>query len=97
MAIAVHPGYTATNLQKNKFFFWSFSNEVFAMKLEHGVLSQTLAATSDNIKPSLNDFYGPKYLAFGFPSVQITNKANKKAQEELWAASNRLTNANFNI
>ena len=97
IAIAVHPGYTATNLQSEKFPFWSFSNDALAMKLEHGVLSQTLAATSETIKASYNDFYGPKYLAFGFPTVQLTNKANKLAQEELWNASNRLTNANFNI
>ena len=91
IAIAVHPGYTATNLQADRFPLWEFNNLAFAMKVEHGVLSQTLAATSPSIKASYNDFYGPKYLAFGYPSVQITNKADKNAQLELWNMSVKLT------
>ena len=67
------------------------------MKVEDGVLSQTLAATSSSILPSMNDFFGPKYLAFGFPTVQNTNKASALAQKVLWDESNRLTKANFVI
>jgi NAD(P)-dependent dehydrogenase (short-subunit alcohol dehydrogenase family) len=40
-AVAVHPGYTATNLQASRFPFWEQINAVFAMKGEEGSLSQT--------------------------------------------------------
>ena len=33
-AIVTHPGYTATNLQVNRYPFWSIANALFAMKVE---------------------------------------------------------------
>lgn len=91
ISIAVHPGYTSTNLQSNKFPLWELFNQMVAMKVEHGVLSQTLAATSPSMVASMDDFYGPKYFSFGFPTVQKTNKADKNAQVELWTQSEKLT------
>ena len=93
----MHTGYTSTNLQSEKFPLWKLNNDFFAMKVEHGVLSQTLAATDPTMKPSMNDFFGPRYLAFGFPVVQKTNKADPIAQKTLWEESNRLTKAGFLI
>ncbi len=40
ISIAVHPGYTATNLQKDRFPMWEAMNGFFAMSLEDGALSQ---------------------------------------------------------
>jgi NAD(P)-dependent dehydrogenase (short-subunit alcohol dehydrogenase family) len=40
VAIAVHPGFTATNLQNSKFPFWEEANNYVAMKLKHGALAQ---------------------------------------------------------
>jgi NAD(P)-dependent dehydrogenase (short-subunit alcohol dehydrogenase family) len=41
IAVAVHPGYTSTNLQASRFPFWEQINAIFAMKGEEGSLSQT--------------------------------------------------------
>jgi NAD(P)-dependent dehydrogenase (short-subunit alcohol dehydrogenase family) len=38
--IAVHPGYTATNLQASRFPMWEYANSIFAMKGEDGALAQ---------------------------------------------------------
>jgi hypothetical protein len=40
ISIAVHPGFTATNLQTEKFLFWDKINNIFAMNGHHGALSQ---------------------------------------------------------
>jgi NAD(P)-dependent dehydrogenase (short-subunit alcohol dehydrogenase family) len=40
ISIAVHPGFTATNLQTEKFPFWDKINNIFAMDGRHGALSQ---------------------------------------------------------
>jgi retinol dehydrogenase-12 len=40
IAVGVHPGFTATNLQNSKFPFWEECNNYVAMKLPHGALTQ---------------------------------------------------------
>lgn len=40
VSIALHPGYTATNLQNSRFPFWEQINSLVAMKGHHGALSQ---------------------------------------------------------
>lgn len=40
ISIAVHPGYTATNLQKGRIPMWEAMNGFFAMNLEDGALAQ---------------------------------------------------------
>lgn len=42
MCIAVHPGYSATNLQTGRFPLWEYCNYLIAMKAEHGALPQIL-------------------------------------------------------
>jgi protochlorophyllide reductase len=90
-SIAVHPGYTATNLQTNAFPFGSWSNALFAMDANEGAQSQILAAVDSSIKASDNDFLGPRYLAFGPPAVTYTGMKNVEAQRVLWEESLRLT------
>jgi NAD(P)-dependent dehydrogenase (short-subunit alcohol dehydrogenase family) len=40
ISIAVHPGLTCTNMQRDKFVFWEQTNNHVAMKLSHGALPQ---------------------------------------------------------
>ncbi|RYH31157.1 SDR family NAD(P)-dependent oxidoreductase [archaeon] len=40
VSIAVHPGYTSTNLQTEKFPFWEAANKYFAMSAQDGALAQ---------------------------------------------------------
>lgn len=40
VSVAVHPGYTSTNLQKDRFPFWELSNSLFAMNVDDGAISQ---------------------------------------------------------
>jgi NAD(P)-dependent dehydrogenase (short-subunit alcohol dehydrogenase family) len=42
ISIAVHPGYTATNLQNGKYPFWDVANSWIGMKGEDGALSQIM-------------------------------------------------------
>ncbi len=44
MSVAVHPGYTATNLQNDKMPLWEHMNNLFAMHGEMGCLSQVEGA-----------------------------------------------------
>lgn len=41
VSIAVHPGYSATNLQNSRFPFWEQVNSIIGMKASHDALSQT--------------------------------------------------------
>jgi NAD(P)-dependent dehydrogenase (short-subunit alcohol dehydrogenase family) len=91
IAIATHPGYTATNLQTSKFPFWSYLNYLFAMNLSEGALSQIIAAVDPNVRSSKNDFIGPKYLSFGYPTLTKTTKVDEKVWKHLWEESYRLT------
>ncbi len=96
-AIATHPGYTATNLQVNRYPFWSIANALFAMNVKDGALSQIIAATDAQIEPSMYNFLGPKYLSFGFPVVEYVGKVGDEVLEKLWTESVRLTGAKYNI
>jgi len=97
VAVAVHPGYTATNLQKEKYPFWDYANALMAMSLVDGSQSQILAAIAPTVSASNNTFFGPRYAAFGAPSVTSTGKYNKLAQVRLWQESERLTKKSFDI
>ena len=41
MSVAVHPGYTATNLQADRFPLWEYANKFLGMSGEDGSLAQT--------------------------------------------------------
>ena len=97
ISIATHPGYTATNLLEGKVPFWSYLCKFIAMKIEDGALAQIIAATDPIMQPSINSFFGPKYLMFGYPSVQYTGKSDIEAQEELWDISVQITGAKFKM
>ena len=94
-AIVTHPGYTATNLQVNRYPFWSIANALFAMKVEDGALSQIIASVDPDINPSMYNFLGPKYLTFGFPVVEHVGKVKDATLQKLWTESIRLTGAKY--
>lgn len=98
ISVAVHPGYTSTNLQANKFPLWDIANNWFGMKGEDGALSQILAAIGPNIKPSINNFIGPKFIMFGIPSIATTKSTlSEEAGEFLWKESVRLTGVDIKL
>mmetsp|Transcript_24253 Transcript_24253/g.26525 ORF Transcript_24253/g.26525 Transcript_24253/m.26525 type:complete len:329 (+) Transcript_24253:98-1084(+) len=97
VSIALHPGYTATNLQNSRFPFWEQINSLVAMKGHHGALSQIYVAVDPSAKVSNNDYVGPAYVALGVPSVQTTSSDawDVDAQNKLWTESERLTGVKF--
>lgn len=94
-SIATHPGYTATNLQVDRYPFWEYTNSFFAMDLADGSLSQIIAALDPDTEASYDNFLGPKYVMFGAPSVEFTGKSTDKARTMLWDESVKITGNNF--
>lgn len=95
-SIAVHPGYSSTNLQIERYPMWEQANFLFAMSAEYGAQSQLLAATGSNVSPQKDTFIGPLFKGFGPPRVQsIIRTYDEKAQIYLWKESLRLTKADF--
>ncbi len=94
-AISVHPGYSATNLQTDRFPFWEQMNNLFAMKAEYGAQPQLLAAVSTD--PVITDaskgtYIGPKFITFGPPKKQSTGRIyTDEKQSKLWELSVQLT------
>jgi protochlorophyllide reductase len=98
-SLAVHPGYSATNLQTGRFPMYEQLNQFVAMKAEHGAQSQILAAVGVGVgaQPQHGTMIGPKYNAIGAPAVgAVWEKASsQRSMEILWAESNLITGANF--
>ncbi|MBD3345458.1 MAG: SDR family NAD(P)-dependent oxidoreductase [Chitinivibrionales bacterium] len=97
-ALAAHPGYAATNLQRNSFFFRIF-NPLFAQKPEKGAWPMLYAATADNVRGG--EYYGPDGLfqLHGHPQkVQSSKESyNQDRAGKLWDISEKLTGISFNI
>lgn len=98
-SLAVHPGYSATNLQTNRFPMYELLNRFAAMKAEHGAQSQVLAAVGVGIgaQSQPGTMIGPKYHAFGAPAVGSVGSAatSEESMKSLWEQSNKLTGVNF--
>ena len=92
IAVAVHPGYTATNLQTGRFPFHNIANSLFAMNVREGSLSQIYAAVDPRVTASVNTFIGPQFGIFGVPAVTDVSAAAKrrKSQFDLWEISHKL-------
>lgn len=98
--IAVHPGYTSTELQSKSSAassLFGLANKYIAMDVRDGSLSQLAAALLPELTSSNNTFYGPKYEVWGAPVVTRTGKYNKKAQVRLWEVSEELTKIKFYV
>lgn len=95
---AAHPGWTATDLQRNSGLF-EFLNRFFAMKPEKGALPTLRAAFDENAKSG--DFFGPDgFMEMkGYPVKVDTNKLAKDTNiaKKLWNVSEELTGVKFNF
>ncbi len=96
LSVAAHPGWTATNLQRNSTFF-NFLNPYFAQNIPQGALPTLYAATVDNVENG--DFYGPDgFMEMkGHPKKTKSNRLSqdKNIANRLWKVSEELTNISF--
>ncbi|CAM9451672.1 unnamed protein product [Ectocarpus fasciculatus] len=95
ISVAVHPGYSSTNLQLGRFPMARQINALFAMPAADGALAQVVAAGGEGITKSDNTYFGPKYAFFGAPAVVATDSKtwNRERQQLLWEESLRLIGA----
>ncbi len=95
-AVAAHPGWTRTDLQRHSGLF-SFLNPFFSQGVEMGALPTLRAGFDDNVQPG--DYYGPTKFAemHGYP---VKTKAkplayDEKIASELWELSEKLTGCQY--
>ncbi|MDT0123087.1 oxidoreductase [Paenibacillus sp. RRE4] len=93
---AAHPGWTATDLQRNSALM-SGMNKFFAQRVEMGVLPTLRAAFDENAKAG--EFYGPSGIMNmrGYPVAHSSNKRSydKARARELWKRSEEMTGVKF--
>ena len=96
MAVAAHPGWTATDLQRHSGLI-NFFNRFFAQTPREGAWPTLYAATGNDVKGA--DYYGPDgfYEMRGHPKRV---RSNDKSQDEavasrLWNVSEELTGVTF--
>ncbi|MFB6346569.1 MAG: oxidoreductase [bacterium] len=102
MAVGVHPGYTATNLQFSGpaldgwsilSFLYRFTNKLFAQSMKMGALPLLYATVEDDV--NRRDYIGPGgfFEARGYPArVEASEKAyDKDEAKKLWTLSEELT------
>jgi NAD(P)-dependent dehydrogenase (short-subunit alcohol dehydrogenase family) len=94
MAVAAHPGWTVTGLQKGVMHLFS---RVIGQSPPMGALPTPMAATAPNVQP--NDYYGPSgFMEMrGYPEKVDKSAAAKDAElaKKLWDASEALTAVTF--
>ena len=98
MAVAAHPGYSATNLQKSSKIF-SILNKYFAQSAYMGALPTLYAATVQSLKGG--EYIGPSGLMefWGNPMQVDSTKISHdiKLAERLWTVSEELTKIKYDI
>ncbi len=96
IAVAAHPGWTATNLQRTAAVF-RMLNPILAMKPWQGALPTLRAATGEGVHGG--EYYGPKgwMEARGYPeAVGSTDEARDEAvASRLWGISEELTGVRY--
>lgn len=105
---AAHPGYADTELQAkgarmkgNRLGAASMNliNKILAQSGEKGALPILYAATADGVEPG--GYYGPGgwMKMHGWPAQETPDltRVNKKAAQQLWEVSERLTGTDFVI
>ncbi len=97
LVTAAHPGWTATDLQRNSGFF-EFMN-IIAQKTEMGALPTLRAAIEPNI--SGGEYFGPAdWMEWrGYPRLVQSNKLSRDEaiSNKLWEVSEGLTGVNFKL
>lgn len=98
IAVAAHPGWTATDLQRHTGLI-EFLNNFFAQSPEMGALPTLRAATDPDVQGG--DYYGPGGLfeRAGYPEKVTSNDRshNKTTAAKLWAISEKLTGIHYNF
>ena len=98
IAVAAHPGYTATNLQKTSRTF-SWLNPIVAQDISIGVLPPLYAATVPDIQGG--DFIGPDGFQEmrGYPhKTRSSDRSYNQADAaKLWQVSEQLTGINYPV
>jgi NAD(P)-dependent dehydrogenase (short-subunit alcohol dehydrogenase family) len=96
IAVAAHPGWTATNLQRTVGLFRAL-NPVFAMKPWQGALPTLYAATSEDVKGG--EYYGPHgfYEMRGYPTRVGSNSESRdeNVAARLWQVSEELSGVSY--
>lgn len=96
MAMAAHPGWTATDLQRHTPSF-NFLNRFFAMKTAQGALPTLRAAVDEDVEGG--EYFGPNgfYEMRGFPVKVGSTKRSRSAEDaaKLWAISEEMTGVRF--
>jgi NAD(P)-dependent dehydrogenase (short-subunit alcohol dehydrogenase family) len=97
IATASHPGYTATNLQKDAGFMMKVMNVLMAQKVNMGALPILRAATEENLKGG--EYFGPTKMSEmkGFPELVRSSDTSYDINlaRKLWDESERLTKYKF--
>jgi NAD(P)-dependent dehydrogenase (short-subunit alcohol dehydrogenase family) len=98
IAVAAHPGWTDTNLQRDAGLF-RFFNPLIAMQSEQGALPTLYAATAPNV--SGGEYYGPdgRNERRGYPTRVESSPLShdQAAATRLWALSEELTGVTFEL
>lgn len=96
LVTAAHPGYTATELQRNMGIF-EFLNNIFAQDISMGALPTLRAATEGGLKGG--EYFGPGGFmeVWGFPVQVEPNWLAKDTEiaKKLWEVSEELTKVKF--
>jgi NAD(P)-dependent dehydrogenase (short-subunit alcohol dehydrogenase family) len=96
IAVAAHPGWTATDLQRHAWYA-RWLNPLFAMSAEKGALPTLRAATAPDVKGG--EYYGPGgfYEMRGYPKrVSASDSAlSLEDAARLWTTSEELTGVRF--
>lgn len=95
--LMAHPGYTATNLQKNMWVLWRIMTSIVAQNVDMWILPMLRASIDKNVK--WWEYYGPDKMR-NFKGYPILNKTNKILEDEeacnkLWEISEKLTNTKY--
>ncbi|MCH6199532.1 oxidoreductase [Aquiflexum sp. LQ15W] len=99
IATASHPGYTATNLQKDAGFMMKIMNVVLAQKVDMGVLPILRAAIEPDLKGG--EFYGPTKMneMKGYPELVSSSDTSydKELARKLWEVSENLVDFKYDF
>ncbi len=98
MVTAAHPGWTATELQRNTGLA-NFLNNFFAQDISMGALPTLYAAVAEDVNSG--DYFGPSgFMEMnGYPKKVDSNKLSKddKIAVMLWEVSEDLTKVSYNL
>jgi NAD(P)-dependent dehydrogenase (short-subunit alcohol dehydrogenase family) len=98
IAVAAHPGWTATNLQGNARLI-RFFNPLFGMQPEQGALPTLYAATAPDVKGG--SYYGPdgRNERRGYPTRLESNRLShdQAVAKRLWEVSENLTGIVYSL